>query len=211
MSIQNAERSNRSDTLRFVREFTRAPLETAAIAPSSLVLAQVMSAPVPLSGDPVVVELGAGTGAFTNIIQQKLAGRGRHMAIELNPRWVDLLRERYPRVEVIRTEAGNLPDVLDQYGAPAADVIVSGLPWVSYREGGSGSLTESIAASLHENGAFTQFNYSWTRWTQPARTRLQELRNMFEEVSVSATVWRNAPPAIVYTARRARKSVIHPT
>ena len=49
----------------FVREFVRSPLRTASIVPSSSRLAEQMVAALPAEGDPVVVELGPGTGAFT--------------------------------------------------------------------------------------------------------------------------------------------------
>src|SRR5688572_24736096 len=48
----------------FIREYLRHPLRTAAILPSSSSVAREMAA-VPAHGDPVVVELGPGTGAFT--------------------------------------------------------------------------------------------------------------------------------------------------
>ena len=59
-----------------------------------------MVLPVPLRGQPVVVELGAGTGPVTRAIRQRLAGRGRHLAVELNPRLASVLADRLPDVEV---------------------------------------------------------------------------------------------------------------
>jgi phosphatidylethanolamine/phosphatidyl-N-methylethanolamine N-methyltransferase len=62
--------------LSFFREFVRAPLTVSAVTPSSPALAEVSTAAVPHTGSPVVVELGPGTGSFTQAIQRRLAGRG---------------------------------------------------------------------------------------------------------------------------------------
>ena len=58
----------------FFREFVRAPLRTASVVPSSRALAVAMVPPFPRAAGegccPVVVELGPGTGAFTQLIGQ---------------------------------------------------------------------------------------------------------------------------------------------
>lgn len=202
MAQQESTRRPVPDSLRFLREFTRSPLTTAAIAPSSAALAEAMTVPIPERGEPVVLELGPGTGSFTDAIQRRLRGRGRHVAVELNPEWTELLHARYPAVEVVCADVATLPSVLEEHRVSTVDCVVSGLPWAA--TGPGGSLTASVAEALAPDGVFTQFAYSWARWTRPARTRLQALRRHFEEVIVSSTVWRNAPPAAVYVARRAR-------
>jgi phospholipid N-methyltransferase len=188
---------------RFVVEFARDPLRTAALAPSSAALAATMTAAVPACGAPVVVELGPGTGAFTAAIRARTGGRGRHLAVELNPRWARLLAERHPGVEVVVADAAALPAVLAEHGVTAVDAVVSGLPWEAHRPGTDGlDLSAYIADVLAPEGQFTQFAYTWTRWAPPARRLLAGLRSRFADVTISPTVWRNLPPAVVYQARR---------
>ncbi|WP_049571811.1 class I SAM-dependent methyltransferase [Streptomyces sp. SBT349] len=193
----------RSEHALFVGEFLRDPVKTASVVPSSAVLAARMVAALPERGDPVVVELGPGTGAFTAAIQERLAGRGRHVAVELNDRMTAHLRGRFPRVEVVTGGADELPGIVADRGIAAADLIVSGLPWTVYF-GGERALASTIASVLSPQGAFTQFTYAWTSWTPPARRQRAQLRAAFEEVVLSRTVWRNVPPAFVYVARRPR-------
>ena len=198
--------SAQADTVRFIREFVRDPLHTASVAPSSRALAAVMTQPLPRTGEPVVVELGPGTGAFTRAVQELTAGRGRHIAVELNQDWATLLQERYPKVEVVRADARELPRLLADRGIGHVDAVVSGLPWVAYSPGPDGrGLHALIVEALAPTGFFTQFGYSWTRWAPPARAQLASLRAHFDEVTTSRTVWRNFPPAVVHTARRPRK------
>lgn len=192
-----------TDTLRFLREFVRDPLHTAAIAPSSAALAAAMTACVPATGEPTVVELGPGTGAFTAAVAARTGGRGRHLAIELHPEWSRLLADRFPHVEIVQGDVRDLDAILADRGLPPADAVVSGLPWAAYS--GPGSLHAAIGRALAPHGTFTQFAYSWTRhWAPPARAQLADLRRHFAEVTIGRTVWRNLPPAAVYEARRAR-------
>ncbi len=183
----------------FFREFVRSPLTTASAIPSSKALSEQMVAPIPERGEPVVVELGPGTGAFTEVIQSRLDGRGRHLAVELNPRLADVLAKRYPDVEVIVADAEQLPELLADRGIQA-DVVISGLPWAAYR----GRLTEAVAAAMDPAGVFTQFTYTWTRWAGPSTRQLAGFRRCFEEVVLTRTIWGNLPPALVHVMRRPR-------
>lgn len=187
----------------FVREFVKSPTTTAAVGPSSRRLARRMVDAVPVSGDPVVVELGPGTGAFTREIQHRLNGRGRHLTVELNERWARELGERFPKVESVCADAHGLPGVLAER-AVQADAVVSGLPWAAHVERDGRSLVGVIAESLAPDGVFTQFAYTWTRWAAPARRLRAQIGEAFAEVEVSPTVWRNVPPAVAYVARRPR-------
>ncbi|MEV0730288.1 SAM-dependent methyltransferase [Polymorphospora sp. NPDC050346] len=197
--------STKTDGSLFLREFLRAPTRTAAVAPSGTALADQMALPIPERGEPVVVELGPGTGAFTRAIEQRLAGRGRQLAVELNPTMADHLAARFPGVEVARGRAGDLPQILAGYGIDRADVIVSGLPWFAYEADSDGPpLVHTLASVLTTQGVLTQFAYTWTRWAPPARRLLHGLRAGFEEVVSGRTVWANLPPATVYFARRPR-------
>lgn len=190
------------DTGLFLREFVRDPLHTAAIAPSSRALAAAMTAPIPATGAPVVVELGPGTGAFTRAIAERTGGRARQLAVELNPRWAALLARRHPDLDVICADAHTLPDLLAKRGIDRVDAVVSGLPWVAYSPGADGrGLHAVITDALADDGVFTQFAYSWTRWAPPARRQLDDLRAHFAEVTTSPVVRRNLPPAVVRRAR----------
>ncbi|MFG1955770.1 class I SAM-dependent methyltransferase [Micromonospora sp. NPDC048830] len=186
----------------FLREFIRNPLTVASVAPSSQALADAVVAPVPLTGDPIVVELGPGTGAFTQAIQRRLAGRGHHLAIEINERFADLLAARFPGVDLAIADARNLREILTVRGLDHADVIVSGLPWAAFTPGRQDDLLTAVTAVLAPHGAFTTFAYTHTRWMPPARRLRRSLGERFEEVVRGQTVWANTPPAFVYFCRR---------
>lgn len=195
------------DAMVFAREFLRSPFDTASVVPSSAALCRELTAPIPGSGDPVVVELGPGTGVVTAVVQERLGRRGRHLAVELNPRFADALSRRFPAVEVVCADARALPELLDRRGL-RADVVLSGLPWAAYRHTGDGptgpDLPGVLAATMTRGGALTQIGYAVTRRARPARRQLADLRAAFEEVTTGRTVWSNVPPAVVHVARRPR-------
>jgi phospholipid N-methyltransferase len=188
----------------FLREWLRDPMTVAAVAPSGRRLADLITATVPRDGDPLVVELGPGTGAFTAAIQRRLAGRGHHLAIELNPRFGQRLAARFPLVDVAVADARDLHDVLAQRGPRRADVIVSGLPWAAFAGDMQDELLSTVTGALGPGGAFSAFGYSLFRWAPPARRLRRSLAASFEEVVTSRTVLANMPPAFVHFCRRPR-------
>jgi phosphatidylethanolamine/phosphatidyl-N-methylethanolamine N-methyltransferase len=191
-----------STQVSFLQEFVRDPMTVGAVARSSAALARTAVASVPRIGEPVVVELGPGTGAFTGAIQRRLGGRGRHVAIELNPRFAAELAARYPAVDVINGDAADLRGVLRARGLDRADVIVSGLPWAAFTAHQQRDLLTAAIGSLAEQGAFTTFAYVHWRWTAGARGLHRALNTRFDEVVLGRTVWANFPPALVYHCRR---------
>ncbi|WP_431885671.1 class I SAM-dependent methyltransferase [Micromonospora wenchangensis] len=188
----------------FLREFLRDPFTVAAVAPSGGPLADLVTAPVPAVGEPLVVELGPGTGAFTAAIQRRLAGRGHHLAVEVNGRFAGLLATRYPRLDVAVADARDLGEVLAGRGHRRADVIVSGLPWAAFAGNQQDELLQAVTDALTPDGAFTTFGYTLARWAPPARRLRRALGDRFEEVVTCRTVWANLPPAFVYFCRRPR-------
>ncbi|WP_061289761.1 class I SAM-dependent methyltransferase [Herbidospora cretacea] len=190
----------------FFGQFMRSPASVGAIAPSSRRLAEAVCVPIPEQGDPVVVELGPGTGSFTAEIQRRLGGRGRHLAVEINPKLAAHLSDRHPGVEVVVDDACGLPALLADRGVAKADVIISGLPWAAFSPKLQDSLLKAILGSMAPGGAFTMFAYVHAMLLPPALRIRRSLFGSFEEVVMGRTVWPNLPPAFVYHARRPREN-----
>jgi phospholipid N-methyltransferase len=207
-STMSALRATRTAPSRvpFLPEFLRAPRRTGSVAASSRALARQMVAAIPDVPQPVVVELGPGTGAFTGAIAQRLGGQGHQLAVEVNPRFAAALRQRFPALDVAACDALLLPRLLHERGRAAADVVLSGLPWSSFTRERQRSLLGVVAGCVAPGGAFVTFAYVHSPWYPPARRFRALLEAAFEEVTVSPTVWRNLPPAFVYAARRAGAS-----
>jgi phosphatidylethanolamine/phosphatidyl-N-methylethanolamine N-methyltransferase len=193
---------NITDTALLVREFIRHPGAIGAIAPSSRRLALEATAPIPQRGDPVVVELGCGTGAFTGAIQARLGARGTHIAVEVNPRLAEVTAQRYPAVSVIQESAEHLASILGRRGLTHADVVVSALPWAAFTCSLQASILDAIYGVIAPAGAFSTFGYLGASAGGPARRFRRMLTARFEEVVIGRTVMCNLPPARVYFGRR---------
>jgi phosphatidylethanolamine/phosphatidyl-N-methylethanolamine N-methyltransferase len=193
-----------NDTALFLGQFLRAPGMIGAVAPSSRRLAAAVCAPIPERGEPTVVELGPGTGSFTVEIQERLAGRGHHLAVEVNDLMAQRLAERFPTVDVAHADAARLVELLRERRLRQADVVVSGLPWAAFPEELQCDLLGAVAAAMGQGAAFTTFSYIHAIPLASARRFRTLLAERFEEVVPGRTVWRNAPPAFVFHARRPR-------
>lgn len=186
----------------FLREFLRTPWQIGAVAPSSRRLAAAMVEPVPRAGGPVVVELGPGTGAVTGHIGARLAGRGRQLAVEVNPALANQLTRQHPGLEVLQADAQHLPGLLEARGVAEVDVVVSGLPWAGFDAATQAALLQAVCTVMAADGVFVTFGYGLSRWTPPARRFRHLLRDQFDEVVIGQTILSNLPPAFVYYARR---------
>lgn len=180
-----------------------------AIAPSSARLARRLAAVIPEHGQPVVVELGPGTGAVTGAISARLAGRGHQLALETKPDLLAFLRERYPHVQAHHADAGEIAAVLARHRLGAAHAIVSGLPWSLFPAHTQRRLLRRISGCLHTDGVFTTFAYVHGLGLPQARIFRRMLNDHFDEVLLSRAVWANLPPAITYVCR-APRSVVPP-
>lgn len=169
---------------------------TGAVAASSPRLAEVMTAGLGLGSAESVVELGPGTGVFTEAVLALLRSDARFTAVEINPRLASSLRARFPSLDVVEGSAEHLAS----FAEPPVDVVVSGLPWTAMPAARQLSILDAVRDALSPRGRFTTFAYAHTAWTPPARRFARLLRSRFAIVERTPVVWRNLPPAYVYRA-----------
>lgn len=182
----------------FMRAFLRAPAQTGAICPSSRALARAMVAGSRLDQARLVAELGPGTGVFTRVILEAVGPQTRVFALEINEQAAARLRQRYPQVEVIHDSAEALPRYVEQSGLGHADCVISGLPWAAMSAEAQARIMRNVVAALAPGGVFTTFAYLHARSLPAGRRYRRLLGALFREERVSAVVWRNVPPALVY-------------
>ena len=119
-------RSRVAETVRFWDAWRGNPRAVGAIVPSGQGLARAMTAQIPI-GKGSILELGAGTGAFT----RALLARGIHerdlVLIEREPVFLEALRYEFPSARVQSLDAARLPATCMGQGGPAA-ATVCGLP-----------------------------------------------------------------------------------
>src|SRR5690606_34971614 len=94
--------------------------------------------------------------------------------------------------------------LLTAEGVSRVDAVVSGLPWSLFGETGQRRILAQVTQAMGQNGAFSTFAYRHAAFLAGAVRFRALLHELFDEVLVSRTVWRNLPPAHVYVCRRPR-------
>jgi phospholipid N-methyltransferase len=181
------------DKARFLRAFIRSPRHVGSVWPSSAHLAEAMLRPVDFSTAELIVELGAGTGVFTELISRRLAPGARALIFERDEAMRRRLQDRYGNLEFH-------PDALELaalVGPESVDAIVCALPFATFPAQMRARVSQDILAVLRPGGKMTDVQYSLQM--------RKALRAMFDDVSI-AFVPLNVPPAFVYTCTKTRSS-----
>jgi phosphatidylethanolamine/phosphatidyl-N-methylethanolamine N-methyltransferase len=190
------------DRAKFLAAFVRRPFDTGSITPSSPQLAAAMVEGMGLAEADTVVELGPGTGVFTERIVEQLKPAARLFCMEINCGMAEELTRRFPGIRVVNDTVENLSQHLAAEARQSVDAIVSGLPWAAFSPDRQRRLLDAALAPLRTGGRFATFAYSHAAWMPPARHFRELLDARFSEVDTSKVIWRNVPPAFVYRCRK---------
>jgi len=181
----------RDHRLAFLRGFLERPTEVGSVIPSSRFLERRIVRSADLRRARTVVELGPGTGGTTRALLRNMASDARLLAIEINPRFVRLLRASNPdpRLIVHEGSAQDIAPALARYGLPAPDAVLSGIPFSTMERELGLDILRSVRESLAPNGRFVAYQF---------RDRVESLgSHVFGSGSVQ-TELRNVPPMRVY-------------
>lgn len=189
-----------SDLPLFLSQWLRAPLRMGALVPSGGALARTLALQALPSRDGPVLELGAGTGVVTRALLARGIAPQRLVLVERDPVFCRLLRQRFPSVRVVQTDARRLVQSLATLGIHEAATIISGLPLLSLPFTTQHQVLRQSFRLLVPNGTFVQFTYGLASPVHPALLRRLELVGR-----PVARVLLNLPPAVVwrYTQRDA--------
>ena len=189
----------------FFRQWLKNPLAIAAISPSSRQLARQMVAELP-PGTRRVVELGGGTGVFTQALLQHGIAPEELMVVELNEELHQHLSHRFPGVHVVCADARDLPNVARSSGfseGGPADAVISGLGLLSMAKSLQRQIVTAAFETMRPDGRMIQFTYG------PASPVAREV---LEDLDLNARrgnfAWWNMPPATVYVYSRNRSKAV---
>lgn len=187
--------SHGRDAITFLRSWMFRPRCVGAIAPSSDALARLICSELDPDCGPVL-ELGPGTGVFTQALLARGLDPAQLTLIEALPEFAALLRQRYPRARVIGRDAASLADAA-LFPAACVGGAVSGLPLRAMRHDVIDAIIAGAFAWLKPGACLYQFTYGLRCPIPP--TILQRHRLQAEAMG---RVWRNLPPATVYRVAR---------
>lgn len=184
------------------REFMHDREGVGAVAESSSELAGLVARTPDLARALTVVEVGPGTGVFTERIARRIGNGTLFFTVEINRNFAMKTRERCPGVTVYNGSAVNLKRYLRRHGREECDCVVSSLPWAGFDAERQEELLGAIAEALSPGGEFVTLAYlSGLRLPGGRRFRRLLLDN-FGRVTRTRTVWRNIPPAFLYHCQK---------
>lgn len=187
----------------FFKQFLLNYRKTGAISASSENLGTQFIESSNLTNAKRVVELGSGSGVLTRKIVDNLAPDADFFAMEINPVFVRETRKRCPEAPVYKDSAHHLNRYVSQHNWSGVDCIISGLPWSLFKPRFQEILLEEILENLNPGGEFLTFAYIHGLFLPSGRIYRKKLPGKFSLVDHSRIVWKNAPPALVYRAKKA--------
>jgi phosphatidylethanolamine/phosphatidyl-N-methylethanolamine N-methyltransferase len=196
---------------RFFRETRRRFLQTGSLLPSSRFLGRALASELAKPRGPGrILEVGPGTGAVTREILRGLQPGDRLDLVEVNERFVDLLRGRIENeplfaihrdhLQVIHSTLENLP------GEAVYDFIVSGLPINNFPVAQVREVFRAYRRLLKPGGTVSFFEYVLIRQLKSPFVNRRERRRLYRVGLVverylrdgqfrRQRVWINFPPA----------------
>lgn len=216
----------------FFREFRQTFNTTGAIAPSGRSLAKAICRPLADHSRPIrILEIGAGTGAVTKEIVRYVGPDDRFDAVDLNPRFVDVLKDRFEREPLFKKVADRCrvlhAAVQDLPIDVPYDFVICGVPFNNFSVGLTREIFRHMTKLVAPNGTLTFFEYLWIRRVKVLLSNKSERRRIGGVGRVLGrylqryeykcdTVWVNFPPALAHhlkldeeqprpTTRRRRK------
>lgn len=179
----------------FMKEAIKKLKTHGSVFPSSSFLCRRMLQPIIMDDGVIIVELGAGTGAFTREIIRRLPRNGKLLVFEINHSQAVFLRDTFKddRVSIIEDDAINIGIYLKKQGLAKADYIISGLPLGNFNKAKEMAILEASSDHLKDDGIFMQFQYFLQSWL---------LIRKYFRTKILCYEYRNIPPAFVYECRK---------
>ena len=199
---------------RFLSEFRRDFRHTGAVLPSSPFLARAMTSHLRRPRRPArILEVGPGTGPVTSELVRSLQPADRLTLVEINDRFVEVLRHRLETEDGFRRHQHQIElvhsPVQEIAGESTYDYIISGLPLNNFPTPLVRDLFRVFERLLAPGGRLTFFEYILIRHLKSPfvgrreKIRLRRVGRIMKryiaryETNRSA-VWPNVPPAWVH-------------
>ncbi|WP_075340607.1 class I SAM-dependent methyltransferase [Tenacibaculum agarivorans] len=176
----------------FFKEAIATAKTSGTLVPSSRFLAEKMLKGINFSDANLIVELGAGNGAITKHILQKIQPNSHLICFEINELFYnELLKINHPQLTVLKVSAENIIEEINNRGFTSVDHIVSSLPLSIIPKEVSKKILKASYSALKNKGTFSQFQYSLDYF--------KKMKKIFKKENVTLHFQPlNMPPAFVY-------------
>jgi phosphatidylethanolamine/phosphatidyl-N-methylethanolamine N-methyltransferase len=184
----------------FFKRWLENPLRLGALAPSSKALGAkiarevVMDNQKELSQGGFVLELGPGTGVFTEALLRAGVLPSQLLCVELDDFLTLHLKSKFPDIQVFQGSACMLQKVLPQEVQGKIVAVVSGIPMINLSRTMRAQIIDGVFSTSVPGTRLYQFTYSPFSSIAAKDFELKKRR--------LGTVFRNFPPATVWSYER---------
>ena len=145
----------------FFQAFLKSPRVVASLVPSSGFLERRIVKAAHVDTADVVVELGLGTGGTTRALLAAMGPDAHLLGIESTADFLPRLeRIGDPRLDLIPGCASTITRELERRGLPAADAVISGIPFSTMPESLARRIVEAVHAALAPGGRFVAYQFT---------------------------------------------------
>ena len=148
------------DEFRFFKTWMTSPLKMGAVSPTSRALARLMVETSTLDRDGYALELGPGTGVVTEAMLEWGMPAERIVAVEYDKDFSTLLRQRFPKVNIINGDALDLETTLGEFRTTTFSSVLSGVPILTLPKAKRIGYVEGALDRAQPGGNMTQLSYS---------------------------------------------------
>lgn len=191
-SVSIAERIE--DEFRFIKTWATSPLKMGAVSPTSRALAALMVHHANPDPAGYTLELGPGTGVVTEALMQAGIPAERIVSVEYDRDFCELLRKRFPKLNLIHGDALRLDATLGEFRHQTFSAVMSGVPLLTLPKAKRIRYIEDGLDRVVPGGNVTQLSYALSPPQDAVPGRFT--------VDKSKWVTLNLPPGRVWIYRR---------
>ena len=198
-----------SNGLHFVQRFIQSPTTVGSVFPSSRALAKKIVCLIPenpsSSEGKHYLEVGPGTGSFTEEIIKKMSAKDHLDVVEIDPTFCEILRKKFANSSNVQIHCQSIEDWHPDYHY---DAIISGLPLNVFTPDMVQRFIDTFKKLARAGGTVSYFEYAWlpkikiNTLSGDEKKRFQRVLDIKNEFyknfgTHSEPVYRNFPPAKV--------------
>jgi phospholipid N-methyltransferase len=169
----------------FAKNFAKHPNMIGWMLPSSPFVVDEVLKQIDWKSAKVIVEYGPGVGTFTHEILRRMRPDATLLAFETNDEFCKYLKTAVhdPRFHLLHESATEIESALKRLGLPAADYVISGIPFKTLPEAVRSEIVRNTHAALRPEGGFLV--YQLTSVVRPYLERVfGRVRQDFELLNI---------------------------
>lgn len=148
-----------SERLKFLKTWMKEPKTVGSVWPTSPYMAGRMASVIDIKSGLPVLELGAGVGTITKAILDKGLPPEKLFSVEYTDDFVNILRGRFPKINVVHGDAYALGNTLGTNKNLIFDCAVSGLPLLNMPKATRLAFVKDVLRRLPKGRPLIQFSY----------------------------------------------------